>query len=76
MNEMEDMSGFFQKMKNVETYQFLSSSRYIAGCKTLLCTALITLIKKARIVIMWMMISKNKQTNKNNKKLFKIVELA
>lgn len=52
MNELEDMSGFYQKMKNVETYQYLSSCRYIAGQKTPLCTALITLIKEARIVIM------------------------
>lgn len=72
MNELEDMSGFYQKMKNVETYQYLSSCRYIAGQKTPLCTALITLIKEARIVIMWMMISKKKKNPKT--KLFKIVE--
>lgn len=34
MNELEDMSGFYQKMKNVETYQCLFSSRYIVGHKT------------------------------------------
>lgn len=58
MNELEDMSGFYQKMKNVETYQYLSSSRYIVGHKTPLCTVLITLIKEAQNVIMRRMITK------------------
>lgn len=47
MNELEDMSGFYQKMKNVETYQYLSSSRYTIGHKNPLCTVLITLIKRS-----------------------------
>lgn len=58
MNELEDMSGFYQKMKNVETYQFLSSSRYIVGHKNPLCTVLITLIKDTKNVIMQRMITK------------------
>lgn len=58
MNELEDMSGFYQKMKNVETYQYLSSSRYIVGHKNPLCTVLITFIKEAKNVIMRRMIKK------------------
>lgn len=58
MNELEDMSGFYQKMKNVETYQYLSSSRYIVGHKNPLCTVLITLRKEAKNVIMRRMITK------------------
>lgn len=58
MNELEDMSGFYQKMKNVETYQYLSSSRYIVGHKNPLGTALITLIKDTKNAIMQRMITK------------------
>lgn len=58
MNELEDMSGFYQKMKNVETYQYLSSSRYTIGHKNPLCTVLITFIKEAKTVIMQRMIIK------------------
>lgn len=58
MNELENMSGFYQKTKNVETYQYLSSSRYIVGHKNPLCTVLITLIKDTKNVIMQSMITK------------------
>lgn len=58
MNELENMSGFYQKTKNVETYQYFSSSRYIVGHKNPLCTVLITLIKDTKNVIMQRMITK------------------
>lgn len=58
MNELEDISGFYQKMKNVETYQNLSSSRYIVGHRNLLCTVLIILTKDTKNVIMQRMITK------------------
>lgn len=52
------MSGFYQRMKNVETYQYLSSSGYIVGQKNPLCTVLITLIKDAKNIIMQRIITK------------------
>lgn len=58
MNELEVMSGFYQKMKNVETYQYLFSSRYIVGHKNPLCTVLITLKKDTKNIIMQSMITK------------------
>lgn len=66
MNELEDMSGFYQKMKNVETYQYFSSSRYIVSHKTPVHTVVLTLIKEAQNVIMQWMISR---------KLFKTVKV-
>lgn len=63
MNELEDMSGFYQKMKNVETYQYLSSSRYIVGHKTPLHTLLLIFIKEAKNVIMQWMISRKLQNS-------------
>lgn len=58
MNELEDMSGFYQKMKNVEIYQYVSSARYIVGQKNPLCTVLVTLVKDAKNIIMQRIITK------------------
>lgn len=45
-------------MKNVETYQYFSSSRYIVGHKNPFCRLPITLTKEAKNVIMQRMITK------------------